>query len=101
MNAKLLTSLQVDQSGKSCNTSGGTIVLQSHDKVYAPGGQYVAPKLSTVGYRWLIICRGIYADSKLGTVLYYHYMDTSIGISDGDARFGWNILNWGSGWPTV
>lgn len=28
-------------AGTSCLNSGGTILLQSHDQIYAPGGQYV------------------------------------------------------------
>jgi len=31
----------VDKSGKSCTNGGGTIVLQSHNWVYGPGGQGV------------------------------------------------------------
>ncbi|MCJ1325764.1 hypothetical protein MMC10_002427 [Thelotrema lepadinum] len=77
------TSGFVDQSGKACTAGGGTIVLPSHDSVYAPGGQ------------------GIYDDPTQGSVLYYHYMNTKIGISDGDAQFGWNVINWSSGWPVV
>jgi arabinan endo-1,5-alpha-L-arabinosidase len=29
----------VDKTGKSCTSGGGTVVLESHDRVYAPGGQ--------------------------------------------------------------
>ena len=29
----------VDKSGVSCTSGGGAVVLESHDKVYGPGGQ--------------------------------------------------------------
>ena len=73
----------VDQNGVSCLESGGTIVLQSHGKVYGPGGQ------------------GVYDDPSLGWVLYYHYVDTSIGYADGDKQLGVNKITWTNGWPTV
>lgn len=75
--------IQVDKSGASCTSGGGTIVLESHDRVYGPGGQ------------------SVYNDPKNGWVLVYHYVDTSIGYADGDKRFGWNKINWSSGWPVV
>jgi len=34
-------------------------------------------------------------------VLYYHYANPTIGLSDADYQFGWNVLNWSNGWPTV
>jgi arabinan endo-1,5-alpha-L-arabinosidase len=45
----------VDKGGKSCTKGGGTLVLGTHDNIYAPGGQ------------------GVYEDPVQGTVLYYHY----------------------------
>ncbi|KAG1693294.1 hypothetical protein DVH05_023758 [Phytophthora capsici] len=45
----------VDKNGADCRNNGGTIVLESHDWVYGPGGQ------------------GVYNDPKYGPVLYYHY----------------------------
>ncbi|KUF98863.1 hypothetical protein AM588_10008457 [Phytophthora nicotianae] len=57
--------------------------ILSHDWVYGPGGQ------------------GVYNDPKHGPVLYYHYVDTRVGYADGDKRFGWNKLDFSSGWPTV
>lgn len=54
-------SLQVDADGTSCLDHGGTLVLGSHDLVYGPGGQ------------------GVYDDPSRGPVLYYHYVNTSIG----------------------
>ncbi|KAF3935046.1 hypothetical protein ABW20_dc0106317 [Dactylellina cionopaga] len=45
----------VDKNGVDCKKSGGTIVLQSHDYVYAPGHG------------------GVIDISGTGSVLYYHY----------------------------
>ncbi|KAM0559877.1 hypothetical protein ACHAPJ_003825 [Fusarium lateritium] len=73
----------VDKSGKSCNSGGGTTVLESHGWVYGPGGQ------------------GVYNDPSKGPILYYHYVDTRIGYADGQKKFGWNKIDFSSGWPTV
>ncbi|RPA87701.1 putative arabinan endo-1,5-alpha-L-arabinosidase A [Ascobolus immersus RN42] len=73
----------VDRSGRSCLSGGGEVVLQSFGNVYAPGGQ------------------GVYRDPSMGPVLYYHYKNWNIGIRDGDAQFGWNRLDFSSGWPVV
>ncbi|RLN89559.1 hypothetical protein BBJ28_00010253 [Nothophytophthora sp. Chile5] len=72
-----------DADGVLCTEGGGTIVLQSHDDVYGPGGQ------------------GVYDDPTYGPVLYYHYVDTTIGYADGQKQFGWNYLDFSSGWPVV
>nr|AIG55693.1 secreted protein [Thraustotheca clavata] len=77
------TSGFVDKNGVNCGNGGGTLVLPSHDFVYGPGGQ------------------GVYNDPKYGPVVYYHYVDTRIGFADGDKRFGWNTLDFSSGWPVV
>ena len=46
----------VDKNGVSClSANGGSLVLGSHDNVYAPGGE------------------GVMYDSDVGLVLYYHY----------------------------
>lgn len=45
--------------------------------------------------------RGVFTDSKLGMVLYYHYADRSGAIGDGSKKFGWNALSWSNGWPVV
>ncbi|KAH7471118.1 hypothetical protein PRIC1_003067 [Phytophthora ramorum] len=73
----------VDKEGVDCAKDGGTIVLESHDNVYGPGGQ------------------GVYDDPKHGPILYYHYVDTKVGYADGDKRFGWNTIDFSSGWPVV
>ncbi|KAK4165525.1 putative arabinan endo-1,5-alpha-L-arabinosidase A [Cladorrhinum sp. PSN259] len=72
-----------DKSGKLCDQGGGTTVLESHDWVYGPGGQ------------------GVYGDPTLGPILYYHYVDTRVGYADGQKRFGWNKIDFSSGWPVV
>ncbi|KAL2825036.1 glycosyl hydrolase [Aspergillus cavernicola] len=73
----------VDASGVACTAGGGTIVLESHDNVYGPGGQ------------------GVFTDPTLGPVLYYHYVDTTIGYADSQKVFGWNVIDFSSGWPVV
>jgi hypothetical protein len=49
----------------------------------------------------LTFLRGVYTDPSLGPVLYYHYVDTTVGYSDSQKRFGWNQINFSSGWPVV
>ncbi|KAL5354967.1 putative arabinan endo-1,5-alpha-L-arabinosidase A [Aspergillus floccosus] len=73
----------VDANGVACSNGGGTVVLESHDNVYGPGGQ------------------GVFTDPELGPVLYYHYVDTNIGYADGQKLFGWNVIDFSSGWPVV
>ncbi|PKX88715.1 arabinan endo-1,5-alpha-L-arabinosidase [Aspergillus novofumigatus IBT 16806] len=73
----------VDASGVACTNGGGTVVLESHGTVYGPGGQ------------------GVFTDPSLGPILYYHYVDTTIGYADGQKRFGWNKIDFSSGWPVV
>ena len=34
-------------------------------------------------------------------ILYYHYVDTRVGFGDGDKKFGWNKIDFSSGWPVV
>ena len=74
---------KVDEKGTSCLSSGGTLVLGSHGEVYGPGGQ------------------GVYDDPTDGPVLYYHYVNTSIGYADADKRLGINKIDFSSGWPVV
>ncbi|KAK1148825.1 hypothetical protein N8T08_008710 [Aspergillus melleus] len=73
----------VDADGVACTNGGGTVVLESHGNVYGPGGQ------------------GVFTDSTHGPVLYYHYVDTTIGYGDGQKLFGWNKIDFSSGWPVV
>lgn len=80
---ELNTHIIADKSGTSCTAGGGSVVLESHGNVYGPGGQ------------------GVFADPKYGAVLYYHYVDTTVGYADGDKKFGWNTISWSTGWPVV
>ncbi|KAK5137405.1 hypothetical protein LTR08_008983 [Meristemomyces frigidus] len=74
-----------DREGRDCvSDNGGTLVLGSHGDVFAPGGQ------------------GVMFDEGLGgVVVYYHYVRPSVGYGYGDFVFGWNGLDFGSGWPVV
>ncbi|KAJ5247227.1 Glycoside hydrolase family 43 [Penicillium chermesinum] len=73
----------VDADGTPCSDGGGTMVLESHGTVYGPGGQ------------------GVFDDPTHGPVLYYHYIDTAIGYADDQKQFGWNAIDFSSGWPVV
>lgn len=74
----------VDSNGVDCRTdNGGTLVLSSHGTVFGPGHN------------------GVLDDPTHGTVLYYHYADTDIGLADADYQFGWNVITWSDGWPLV
>lgn len=53
------------------------------------------------GKSLLTLYRGVFTDSSLGLVLYYHYANTNDGIADADYLFGWNQITWSSGWPVV
>ncbi|KAI9370148.1 endo-1,5-alpha-L-arabinosidase [Aspergillus egyptiacus] len=73
----------VDRDDKDLLGGGGSVVYGSnHGEVYAPGGLGV---LLGIGDR--------------PDVLYYHYHNTSIGFAHGDARLGWNYLDYEDGWP--
>ncbi|CAO2655316.1 Nn.00g103800.m01.CDS01 [Neocucurbitaria sp. VM-36] len=75
----------VDATGKNCaSENGGTLVLGSHGNVYAPGGQ------------------GVIVDSDVNRIaLYYHYADPNIGYAFDKFLFGFNYLDFSSGWPVV
>ena len=75
--------MQVDSAGTACSSGGGTVVLKSHGVIYAPGGQ------------------SVYNDPKNGWILVYHYFNTTVGVADSQSLFGWNKINWSSGWPVV
>lgn len=79
----IATGAFVDKDGKACTAGGGSTLLKSHGTTYGPGGG------------------GVFADSKLGLVLYYHYANTDVGLGDGSYLFGWNQISWTSGWPAV
>ena len=73
----------VDRDGVPCLQNGGSLVLASHDDVYAPGGQ------------------GVMVDPVQGFVLYYHYVKPSVGYAYEQFFFGYNKLDFSSGWPVV
>ncbi|KAF2864605.1 glycosyl hydrolase [Massariosphaeria phaeospora] len=74
-----------DADGKSCRTeSGGTLVLAGHDDVVYPGGQGV-----------------MIDEGSLNPVMYYHYVDPRIGYEAEKFQFGFNYLDFSSGWPVV
>ncbi|MET9438480.1 arabinan endo-1,5-alpha-L-arabinosidase [Streptomyces sp. NPDC006551] len=68
-----------DRAGVPMTADGGTLVLDSHDRVIGPGGQSVLKD----------------AD---GHLLVYHYYD---GQDGGRAKLGVNLLGWSGGWPSV
>lgn len=57
--------------------------------------------VSGLGKLVLMLSRGVFTDPKLGPVLYYHYVDTRVGYADGQKLFGWNVIRWTGGWPTL
>lgn len=72
------------QDGTSCNDGeGGTILLQSHDDVYAPGS-----------------CT-VFDDPTYGLVLTYQYMNRTVGIGPQYIGFGWNFLDFVNDWPVL
>lgn len=60
-----------------------------------------SPTLFNFNVQDLTCARGVFTDSSLGLVLYYHYAKTTVGLGDGSYLFGWNKLSWSSGWPVV
>lgn len=45
--------------------------------------------------------RGVFTDPEHGPVIYYHYTNTTIGWSNEQQLFGWNVLDFSSGWPVA
>ncbi|ROW04573.1 hypothetical protein VMCG_05102 [Cytospora schulzeri] len=72
-----------DEDGTSCLEGGGNYVLESHGQVYGPGGQ------------------GILDDPTYGPIMYYRYVNTTIGYAVADYQWGWNVIDWVNGWPTI
>ena len=73
-----------DKEGRDIgmDRAAGTLVLGSHDEVYAPGGQ------------------SIYRDPKTGReVISYHYVRRS--DLGGDSYLGFNYIDFSSGWPVL
>ncbi|KAJ5594203.1 uncharacterized protein N7459_000411 [Penicillium hispanicum] len=74
-----------DRNARSLLDGGGTVVYGSnHGLVYAPGGLGVLP-----------------GNNSVPDVLYYHYLNTSIGFAFEEAHLGWNYLQYDDGWPVV
>ncbi|KAJ6138877.1 hypothetical protein N7471_005363 [Penicillium samsonianum] len=69
-----------DKTGKDLVTGGGELVYGSNGETYAPGGQAVIRDGDT-------------------DVLYYHYLNTTVGIAFQDAFLGFNPLKYVDGWP--
>ncbi|KAJ5316544.1 hypothetical protein N7508_001052 [Penicillium antarcticum] len=69
-----------DRSGTDLVNGGGEIVYGSNGDTYAPGGQ------------------GVMRDGDQD-VLYYHYLNKTVGIAFSDALLGFNPLKYVDGWP--
>ena len=81
--SKALTGPYLDKNGKDLNQGGGSIMLATHDWIFAPGGPSVM--------------KG--ADG--GDILYYHYLNRYVDFSEKNVRFGWNRLRYVDGWPQI
>ena len=67
---------------KAASPPTGTLVLGSHDNIYAPGGQ------------------SVYSDPVSGRdIIVYHYVPKD--RYGGPSYLGINYLNFTSGWPVV
>ncbi|KAI0007512.1 glycoside hydrolase family 43 protein [Xylariaceae sp. FL0662B] len=77
----------VDDRGVDCaRQSGGKEILGTHGDIWAPGGQ------------------GVLVDEEAGgPIIYYHYVpyDTKTKTPANEFRFGWNKLDFSSGWPVI
>jgi len=65
----------VDRSGTACTSGGGSVVLESHDWVYGPGGQ------------------GVFEDAILGPVSFLEYLRLSVLISPAQET-GFELTFW-------
>ncbi|KAI0024181.1 glycosyl hydrolase [Xylariomycetidae sp. FL0641] len=77
----------VDDKGRSCaDQNGGKMILATHDDIWAPGGQGV-----------------MYDDEVKSPLMYYHYVPYDQEKKQPENRFlfGWNKLDFSSGWPEV
>ncbi|KAL4920103.1 glycosyl hydrolase [Aspergillus aurantiobrunneus] len=72
----------VDKQGNSLVEGGGETIYASNADVFAPGGQ------------------GVLTDAY-GDILYYHYLNTTIGYDFSQARLGYNRLEYVDGWPVA
>ncbi|KAJ5189069.1 Glycoside hydrolase family 43 [Penicillium cf. griseofulvum] len=69
-----------DKAGTDLVKGGGELIYGSNGETYAPGGQAVLRDGDT-------------------DVLYYHYLNTTVGIAFQDAFLGFNPLKYVDGWP--
>ncbi|KLO05877.1 endo-1,5-alpha-L-arabinosidase [Schizopora paradoxa] len=78
--SKTATGPYYDAKGVALTDNGGTLVLASHDNVYAPGGQMVfhAEGMDILAYHWL---------AYDGPLI--------------DATLGLNAIDWSTGWPIL
>ncbi|RAH72572.1 arabinan endo-1,5-alpha-L-arabinosidase, partial [Aspergillus aculeatinus CBS 121060] len=80
----------VDKQGRGLVEGGGEVVYGSNGEVYAPGGQGV------LVHRRYDDVLGVEVEED---VLYYHYLNTSVGYEFHEARLGYNVLDYVDGWP--
>lgn len=74
-----------DKDGNELLKSGGTTVYASnHGTVYAPGGLGVLP-----------------GTKSRPDILYFHYLNTTVGFGHKQAKLGWNFLEYEDGWPVA
>ncbi|KAI0667727.1 glycosyl hydrolase [Trametes maxima] len=76
----------LDHAGVDLRDNGGTLVIASHEDVYAPGGE------------------GVFTDTKSGKDIFvYHYLHSqgSIAYKEANASLGLNAIDWSSGWPVL
>ncbi|KAJ9211928.1 CAZyme family GH43 [Paecilomyces variotii] len=72
----------LDKDGTDLVNGGGTIVYASNDDVYAPGGE------------------GVLNDGQ-NDILFYHYVNTTVGYGFNQTSMGWNFLDYPDGWPVA
>ncbi|RMJ24921.1 Arabinan endo-1,5-alpha-L-arabinosidase [Aspergillus sp. HF37] len=72
-----------DRQGRRLTSGGGATVYGSnHGVVYAPGGLGV-----------------LAGNGSRRDILYFHYLNTTVGLADKNARLGWTYLDYVDGWP--
>ncbi|KAJ5161076.1 hypothetical protein N7492_006468 [Penicillium capsulatum] len=74
-----------DRQGRNITEGYGEDVYKSnHGVVYAPGGEGVLER-----------------SGGLPDILYYHYLNATVGFAFDTAQLGWNYLDYRGGWPVV
>jgi len=74
----------VDKNGTALLQTGGTLVLASHDNIYAPGGT------------------SLFLDPKSGRdVMAYHWRPFDNIQGDSNSQLGLNYVDFSSGWPVL